>query len=43
VIASAFGSEIDERQLTEVAAATGGAYFKQDDPVAALRQAAGYK
>jgi Ca-activated chloride channel family protein len=43
VIAIAFGDEVDERQLTEVASATGGAYFKQDDLVAALRQAAGYK
>jgi Ca-activated chloride channel homolog len=43
VVAIAFGSEIDESQLREVAEATGGAYFVQDDLVAALRQATGYK
>jgi Ca-activated chloride channel family protein len=43
VIAIAFGTEIDERQLKEVSSATGGAYFAQQDLVAALRQAAGYK
>jgi Ca-activated chloride channel homolog len=43
VIAIAFGDEVDERQLREVASATGGAYFAQQDLVTALRQAAGYK
>ncbi len=43
VISIAFGSEIDEAQLREVASATGGAYFAQQDLVTALRQAAGYK
>ncbi|WP_433533257.1 vWA domain-containing protein [Micromonospora sp. CA-263727] len=43
VIAIAFGRDVDAAQLTEVAEATGGAYVQQDDLVAALRQAAGYK
>lgn len=43
VIAIAFGSDADPRQLNEVATATGGAYVQQNDLVAALRQAAGYK
>ncbi len=43
VISIAFGSEIDEAQLREVASGTGGAYFAQQDLVTALRQAAGYK
>jgi Ca-activated chloride channel family protein len=42
-IAIAFGDEVDERQLREVASATGGTFFAQPDLVAALRQAAGYK
>jgi Ca-activated chloride channel homolog len=43
VVAIAFGRDLDEKQLREVAAATGGAYFAQGDLVTALRQAAGYK
>ncbi|WP_233513712.1 vWA domain-containing protein [Micromonospora craterilacus] len=43
VIAIAFGRDVDAAQLRDVAAATGGAYVQQDDLVAALRQAAGYK
>jgi Ca-activated chloride channel family protein len=43
VIAIAFGKDADPTQLTEVAQATSGAFFKQNDLVAALRQAAGYK
>jgi Ca-activated chloride channel family protein len=43
VIAIGFGTAIDERQLKEVTAATGGAYFAQQDLTAALRQGAGYK
>jgi Ca-activated chloride channel family protein len=43
VVAIAFGNDIDEKQLREVADTTGGAYFKQQDLVTALRQAAGYK
>ncbi|MBB5867935.1 Ca-activated chloride channel family protein [Allocatelliglobosispora scoriae] len=43
VIAIAFGSDADPRQLQEVATATGGAFVQQNDLVAALRQAAGYK
>jgi Ca-activated chloride channel family protein len=43
VISLAFGEDLDEAQLREVANATGGAYFKQQDLVLALRQAAGYK
>ncbi|WBB70782.1 vWA domain-containing protein [Micromonospora sp. WMMD812] len=43
VVAIAFGSDADPSQLKEVANATGGAFFEQDDLVAALRQAAGYK
>ncbi|TDC01777.1 VWA domain-containing protein [Micromonospora fluostatini] len=43
VIAIAFGRDVDAAQLREVATATGGAYVQQDDLVAALRQAAGYK
>lgn len=43
VVAIAFGSDADPGQLQQVAAATGGAFVKQDDLVAALRTAAGYK
>jgi hypothetical protein len=43
VIAIAFGRDADPKQLTEVAAATGGAFVRQDDMVTALRQAAAYK
>lgn len=43
VVAIAFGRDADPSQLKEVAQATGGAFFEQDDLVAALRQAAGYK
>jgi Ca-activated chloride channel family protein len=43
VIAIAFGNDTDTDQLKEVAAATGGAFVQQNDLVAALRQAAGYK
>jgi Ca-activated chloride channel family protein len=43
VIAIAFGSDADPTQLKEVSAATGGAFVQQNDLVAALRQAAGYK
>ncbi|TDC85826.1 VWA domain-containing protein [Micromonospora sp. KC606] len=43
VIAIAFGRDVDAAQLKGVAAATGGTYVAQDDLVAALRQAAGYK
>ncbi|MFI5914936.1 VWA domain-containing protein [Dactylosporangium sp. NPDC051541] len=43
VVAIAFGSEPDASQLKELAAATGGTYVQQNDLVAALRQAAGYK
>jgi Ca-activated chloride channel homolog len=43
VIAIAFGKDADPTQLKEVTTATGGAFFQQDDLVAALRQAAGYK
>ena len=43
VIAIAFGKDADPTQLTEVAQATSGAFFEQNDLVAALRQAAGYK
>jgi len=43
VISIAFGSDADPDQLKEVAAATGGAFVQQNDLVAALRQAAGYK
>ena len=43
VVAIAFGGDADPGQLKEVADATGGAYFQQEDLVSALRQAAGYK
>ncbi|GIF50721.1 Ca-activated chloride channel family protein [Asanoa ferruginea] len=43
VVAIAFGRDADPGQLQEVAQATGGAFFQQDDLVTALRQAAGYK
>jgi Ca-activated chloride channel family protein len=43
VIAIAFGKDADPDQLKEVANATHGAFFQQNDLVAALRQAAGYK
>jgi Ca-activated chloride channel homolog len=43
VIAIAFGKDADPDQLKEVAEATRGAFFQQNDLVAALRQAAGYK
>jgi Ca-activated chloride channel family protein len=43
VIAIAFGRDADPSQLKEVASATSGAFVQQDDLVAALRQAAGYK
>ncbi|MFC4148074.1 vWA domain-containing protein [Micromonospora mangrovi] len=43
VVAIAFGSDADPRQLKEVADATSGSFVRQDDLVAALRQAAGYK
>ena len=42
-IAIAFGDEVDEQQLREVASATGGTFFAHTDLVAALRQAVGYK
>ena len=42
VVSIAFG-DADERQLTEVSEATGGAYVESDDLVKALRAAAGYK
>ncbi|GIH06175.1 hypothetical protein Rhe02_42420 [Rhizocola hellebori] len=43
VIALAFGDDADPDQLEEVAKATGGSFFRQDDLVAALRNAAGYR
>jgi len=43
IVAIAFGKDADPDQLKEVANATGGAFFQQNDLVAALRQAAGYK
>jgi Ca-activated chloride channel family protein len=43
VVAIAFGKDADPRQLKEVATATGGTFVQQNDLVAALRQAAGYK
>jgi Ca-activated chloride channel family protein len=43
VITIAFGKDADPSQLKEVAAATGGTFVQQNDLVAALRQAAGYK
>jgi len=43
VISIAFGSDADPDQLKEAAAATGGTFVQQNDLVAALRQAAGYK
>lgn len=43
IVAIAFGKDADPDQLREVANATGGSFFQQDDLVAALRQAAGYK
>ncbi|WP_432971210.1 vWA domain-containing protein [Dactylosporangium sp. CA-233914] len=43
VVAIAFGSDAKPSQLKEVASATGGAFVQQNDLVAALRQAAGYK
>ncbi|MCW3840916.1 VWA domain-containing protein [Micromonospora yasonensis] len=43
VVAIAFGRDADPRQLKEVATATHGTFVRQDDLVAALRQAAGYK
>lgn len=42
VVSIAFG-DADPDQLTGVAQASGGAYVKSDDLVAALREAAGYK
>jgi Ca-activated chloride channel homolog len=43
VIAIAFGTDADPDQLKEVASGTGGTFVQQNDLVAALRQAAGYK
>jgi Ca-activated chloride channel homolog len=43
IVAIAFGKDADPDQLREVADATGGSFFQQDDLVTALRQAAGYK
>jgi Ca-activated chloride channel homolog len=43
VVSIAFGNDADPDQLKEVAAATGGTFVQQNDLVAALRQAAGYK
>ncbi|MFR9780810.1 vWA domain-containing protein [Micromonospora sp. MS34] len=43
VVTIAFGRDADPRQLKEVADATHGTFVRQDDLVAALRQAAGYK
>ncbi|WP_256092192.1 vWA domain-containing protein [Micromonospora haikouensis] len=43
VVAIAFGRDADPRQLEEVAKAANGTFVRQDDLVAALRQAAGYK
>lgn len=43
VVAIAFGDDSDPSQLEEVATATSGAFVQQNDLVAALRQAAGYK
>lgn len=43
VIAIAFGTDADPDQLKEVANGTGGTFVQQNDLVAALRQAAGYK
>jgi Ca-activated chloride channel family protein len=43
VVAIAFGKDADPSQLKEIASATGGAFVQQNDLVAALRQAAGYK
>ncbi|MEU5720781.1 VWA domain-containing protein [Micromonospora sp. NPDC047738] len=43
VVAIAFGRGADPTQLQEVADATNGTFVRQDDLVAALRQAAGYK
>jgi Ca-activated chloride channel family protein len=43
VIAIAFGKDADPDQLKEVANGTGGTFVQQNDLVAALRQAAGYK
>ncbi|MFC7240941.1 VWA domain-containing protein [Catellatospora aurea] len=43
VVAIAFGDDADPGQLKQVAEATGGAFVQQNDLVAALRTAAGYK
>jgi Ca-activated chloride channel family protein len=43
VVAIAFGNDADPAQLQEVATATGGTFVQQNDLVAALRQAAGFK
>jgi Ca-activated chloride channel family protein len=43
IVSIAFGKDADPSQLQEVASASGGAFFQQNDLVAALRQAAGYK
>ncbi|WP_146167661.1 vWA domain-containing protein [Micromonospora sp. MH33] len=43
VVAIAFGRDADPRQLEEITAATNGTLVQQNDLVAALRQAAGYK
>jgi Ca-activated chloride channel family protein len=43
VIALAFGKDADPDQLKEVANATSGTFYQQDDLVAALRNAAGYR
>jgi Ca-activated chloride channel family protein len=43
VVSIAFGKDADPSQLKEVASTTGGTFVQQNDLVAALRQAAGYK
>jgi Ca-activated chloride channel family protein len=43
IVAIAFGDGADPAQLREVADATGGTFVQQNDLVASLRQAAGYK
>jgi Ca-activated chloride channel homolog len=43
VVALAFGKDADPDQLKEVANATGGSFYQQNDLVAALRNAAGYR
>ncbi len=43
IVSIAFGKDADTDQLKEVANATGGSFYQQDDLVSALRNAAGYR